>query len=96
MRTKTFDATLETDPQEALFKLDGLIDSHCLDDFLPSVKPLADIFIDGYADVKPGAVPINVVTGFRDMLAEASPRKREAIMQNLAVHLGDIEDDVFF
>lgn len=96
VRTKTFDATIENDPQALLTKLDRLIDSHRLDDSLSSVKPLAGILIDGYVDVKPGPIPMSVVTGFRDMLAEASPRKREAIALNLAAHMGDIEDEVSF
>ncbi|WP_321971068.1 PIN domain-containing protein [Paratractidigestivibacter sp.] len=91
VRTKTFDAAIENDPQALLAKLNGLIDSHRLDDSLSSVKPLAGILIDGYVDVKPGPIPMSVVTGFRDMLAEASPRKREAIALNLTAHMRDIE-----
>lgn len=94
--TKTFDATIETDPQTMLTKLNVLIDSHRVDDFLSSVKPLASIFIDGYAEVKSGPIPMSVVIDFRDMLTKASPRKREAIAQNLAVHMRDIEDEFIF
>lgn len=93
---KVIDAHIEDDPQSLLKGLDELLDAHRLDDYLTSIKPLASVLIDGYVEVKPGAVPLDVVRGFATMLANSSPRKREAIVTNLVMRLRDIEDEILF
>lgn len=89
-------STFELDADTIRTRLHNLLESHLLDSSLANVKYLTDILINGAVETKPGSISINTISDFVNLLDNASPRKREAIMANLISHLEDIEDDIPF
>lgn len=89
-------STFEINADTILARLQSLLKSHLLDKSLANVKYLTDILINGTVETKPGSISIDTISDFVNLLDNASPRKREAIMANLISHLEDIEDDIPF
>lgn len=93
---KSYLSTFEINADTILARLQSLLKSHLLDSSLANVKYLTDILINGTVETKPGSISIDTISDFVNLLDNASPRKREAIMANLISHLEDIEDDIPF
>lgn len=89
-------STFEINANTILARLQSLLKSHLLDSSLANVKYLTDILINGAVETKPGSISIDTISDFVNLLDNASPRKREAIMANLISRLEDIDDDISF
>lgn len=79
--------------------LNKLLSAHQFDDYLDDADSIMQVILsDGYNHVATTSkkIPIQPIRDFTNLLEKSSPRKREALITNLATKIEDMETDYPF